>query len=204
VEVSLSSLAVSCDALRAGEQTININADPDRAAALIAKFRSLPAWFPPAGPAASWRWIARSGLRPPTGATATSSIRTGLATAIVNVLSKTLSAKSSSTTWNANTGKTEIDVQTAEPDIPRARPHRDNRAFRPGGAGQAGRIRPAVAVDRKPRHFDGGRNRGRKTQSDRGVSGDEEGEQKDDNGSVDALAKAFKAQRWDADKSVWK
>ncbi len=42
VEVSLSSLTVSCDALRAGEQTININADPDRAAALIAKFRSLP------------------------------------------------------------------------------------------------------------------------------------------------------------------
>src|SRR5437879_6619804 len=41
VEVSLSSLTVSCDALRAGEQTININADPDRAAALTAKFRSL-------------------------------------------------------------------------------------------------------------------------------------------------------------------
>jgi len=28
VEVSLSSLSVSCDALRAGEQTININVDP--------------------------------------------------------------------------------------------------------------------------------------------------------------------------------
>src|ERR1700730_14584438 len=42
VEVSLSSLSVSCDALRAGEHTIKINADPDRAAALIAKFRSLP------------------------------------------------------------------------------------------------------------------------------------------------------------------
>ena len=35
-------------------------------------------------------------------------------------------------------------------------------------------------------------------------SGDEEGDQKDDNGSVDALAKEFKGQRWDADKSVWK
>ena len=33
---------------------------------------------------------------------------------------------------------------------------------------------------------------------------DEEGEQKDDNGSVDALAKEFKGQRWDADKSAWK
>ena len=36
-------------------------------------------------------------------------------------------------------------------------------------------------------------------------TGDEEGgEPKDDNGSVEALAKEFKGQRWDADKSVWK
>ena len=34
--------------------------------------------------------------------------------------------------------------------------------------------------------------------------GDEEGDTKDDNGSVDVLAKEFKGQRWDADKSVWK
>jgi hypothetical protein len=33
---------------------------------------------------------------------------------------------------------------------------------------------------------------------------DEEAESKDDNGSVDALAREFKGQRWDADKSVWK
>ena len=35
-------------------------------------------------------------------------------------------------------------------------------------------------------------------------SGEEEGDQKDDNGSVDALAKELKGQRWDADKSIWK
>ena len=36
-------------------------------------------------------------------------------------------------------------------------------------------------------------------------TGDEEGgEPKDDNGSIVALAKEFKGQRWDADKSVWK
>jgi hypothetical protein len=33
---------------------------------------------------------------------------------------------------------------------------------------------------------------------------EEEGAQRDDNGSVDALAKEFKGQRWDADKSIWK
>ena len=42
VEVSLSGLTVSCAALRAGEQTINISVDPDRAAALIAKSKSWP------------------------------------------------------------------------------------------------------------------------------------------------------------------
>ena len=37
------------------------------------------------------------------------------------------------------------------------------------------------------------------------AAGDEEGgEPKDDNGSVEALAREFKGQRWDADKSVWK
>ena len=35
-------------------------------------------------------------------------------------------------------------------------------------------------------------------------SGEEESEPKDDNGSLEALAKEFKAQRWDADKSAWK
>ena len=42
VEVGLSSLAISCDALRAGEQTINLTVDPERAAALIAKAKSMP------------------------------------------------------------------------------------------------------------------------------------------------------------------
>src|ERR1700742_2903430 len=42
VEVSLSSLAVPCDALRSGEQTITLSADPDRAASLIAKFKQAP------------------------------------------------------------------------------------------------------------------------------------------------------------------
>src|SRR5882757_1790782 len=37
VEVSLSSLTVTCDALRAGEQTITVSVDPERAAAFAAK-----------------------------------------------------------------------------------------------------------------------------------------------------------------------
>jgi hypothetical protein len=42
LEVSLSSLSVTCDELRSGVQTINLTVDPDRAAALIAKAKSTP------------------------------------------------------------------------------------------------------------------------------------------------------------------
>jgi hypothetical protein len=36
------------------------------------------------------------------------------------------------------------------------------------------------------------------------TTGDEENEPKNDNGSLDALAKEFKGQRWDTDKAIWK
>src|SRR3954453_18388103 len=49
VEISLNSLAVSCEALRAGEQTIILSVDPERAAALIAKAKA-----PPGVVAAGW------------------------------------------------------------------------------------------------------------------------------------------------------
>jgi hypothetical protein len=35
-------------------------------------------------------------------------------------------------------------------------------------------------------------------------SGEEEGDQKDDSGSIEALTRELKGQRWDADKSAWK
>src|ERR1700675_3819002 len=96
VEVSLNTLTISGDAPRAGEQTINISVDPDRAAALIAKSHSLPGVVA-AGwtsgvvemersirfPAADWREGDRLN-------------KDKLAAAVGNVLSKTLSAQPSS------------------------------------------------------------------------------------------------------------
>src|SRR5882757_4734389 len=108
VEVSLSSLTVSCDALRAGEQTINISVDPDRAAGLMAKFKSLPGVV-----AAGWT----SGIVEMERSIRFASAdwrdgdrldRDKLATAVSDVLAKTLSAKASSSTWNANTGKLKL------------------------------------------------------------------------------------------------
>ena len=205
VEVSLSSLTVTCDALRAGEQTINISVDPERAAALIAKYKSSPGVV-----AAGWT----SGIveMDRTIRFAAADWRDGdklnrdkLAAAIAGVLTKTLSAKSAASAWNATTGKLKLTLQAAEPDISRARPHRDHRDHRAGGAGQTRRVRPADAVDRQSRHHDRGRGaRAPKLNLADEAGSDEEGDPKDDNGSVDALAREFKGQRWDADKSAWK
>src|ERR1700710_1519753 len=108
VEVSLSSLAVSCDALRAGEQTITISVDPDRAAALIAKAKSAPGvvaagWT--AGvvdmerairfAAADWRDGDRLN-------------RDKLASSIAAVIAKTMSAKLASSQWSEITGKLKL------------------------------------------------------------------------------------------------
>jgi len=204
VEVSLSSLTVSCDALRAGEQTINISVDPDRAAALIAKFKSLPGVV-----AAGWtsgivemersiRFAAadwRDGDR---------LNRDRLAAAIANVLSKTLSAKSSSSAWNPNTGKLKLTFK------------RPSQIFPALGLTETVEVTALVAPDRpgasdrlmlwisNPVVSTKDETAGPKLNLAEESSGDEEGDQKDDNGSVDALAKEFKGQRWDADKSVWK
>ena len=204
VEVSLSSLAVSCDALRAGEQTININADPDRAAALIAKFRSLPG-------VVSAGWTSGVVEMDRSVRFAAADWRDGdklskdrLAAAIANVLSKTLAAKSSATVWNANTGKLKLTFK------------RPSQIYPALGLTETIELSALVAPDRpgasdrlmlwigSPVISTADETAGPKLNLTEESSGDEEGEQKDDNGSVDALAKAFKAQRWDADKSVWK
>jgi hypothetical protein len=204
LEVALNSLAVTCDALRAGEQTITMSADPDRAAALIAKFRSQPGVV-----AAGWS----SGIvdMERTIRFAASDWRDGdklnkdkLATTIAGVLTKTLAAKSSSSAWNANTGTLKLTFK------------RPSRLLPELDLTETVEVPALVAAD-KP----GGSDRlmlwignpvistadesgGAKLNLADDSGGDEEAEQKDDNGSVDALAKEFKGQRWDSDKSAWK
>ena len=204
VEVSLSSLTVSCEALRAGEQTINISVDPDRAAALIAKSKSLPGVV-----AAGWT----SGVMEMDRSIrfAAADWRDGdklnknkLAAAIANVLSKTLAAKSAAATWSASTGKLKLTFK------------RPSQIFPALGLTETIEILALVAPD-KPGTTDRlmlwignpvisttDETAGAKLNLAEEASADEEGDAKDDNGSVDALAKEFKAQRWDADKSAWK
>jgi hypothetical protein len=204
VEISLSSLVVSCDALRAGEQTITINADPDRAAALIAKYKAAPGVV-----AAGWssgivemdrtiRFSAagwRDGDKPN---------KDKLATAIAGVLAKTLVANSSAAAWNANNGKLKLTFK------------RPSRIFPALDLTETIEV-PALVAPDKPGASDRlmlwignpvitttDETAGAKLNFADEAGSDEDGEPKDDNGSVDALAREFKGQRWDADKSAWK
>src|SRR6202163_2763099 len=204
VEVSLSSLTVSCEALRAGEQTINISVDPVRVALLIAKSKSLPGVV-----AAGWtsgvvemdrsiRFAAadwRDGDR---------LNKNKLAATIASVLSKTLSAKSAAATWSPSTGKLKLTFKRPSQIFPALGLTETIEIFAlvaPDKPGATDRLmlwigNPVISTTDEAA--------GAKLNLAEEASADEEGDAKDDNGSVDALAKEFKAQRWDADKSAWK
>src|SRR4051812_14270808 len=118
VEVGLSSLSITCDALRAGEQTINLTADPERAAALIAKAKTMP------GVVAAG-WTSGSVEMDRTIRFAAAEWRDGdkinkdkIASAVSGVLAKTLAAKPAGTDWNANTGKLKLTFKRPSPVYP--------------------------------------------------------------------------------------
>lgn len=205
VEIGLSSLSVSCDALRAGEQTINLTADPERTAALIAKARSMP------GVVAAG-WTSGSVEMDRTIRFAAAEWRDGdkvnkdkIAAAVSAVLAKTLAAKSAGAEWNANTGKLKLTFKRPSPVYPPLALTENievNALVSPDKPGTTDRLMLWIS---SPVITTADEGSGAKLNLSQESTGDEEGgEPKDDNGSVTALAKEFKGQRWDADKSVWK
>ena len=204
LEVSTSGLAVSCDALRAGEQTINITIAPDHAAELIAKAKSMPGVVN-AGwttgivemdrtirfPAADWRDGDKLN-------------RDRLAAAIANVLSKTLDAKSSATVWDADSGQLRLTFTRPSqiyPALDLTDTIEVDTLLSPDKPGGSDRLMLWVGA---PEITTTDESAGPKLNLTDDTSTDEEAAPRDDNGSVDALAKEFKAQRWDSDKSAWK
>ena len=205
VEVGLSSLTVTCDALRAGEQTINLTVDPERAAGLVAKAKSSPGVV-----AAGWTsgsvemdrairfaaadWISGDKIN-----------KDKIASTISNVLSRTLGAKPAAAAWNANTGRLKMTLKRPSPIYPALALTESIEVaalVSPDKPGVSDRLMLWVS---SPVITTIDESAGPKLNLSEESSGDEEGgEPKDDNGSIEALAREFKAQRWDADKSAWK
>jgi hypothetical protein len=205
VEVGLSSLSISCDALRAGEQTINLTADPERTAALITKAKSMP------GVVAAG-WTSGSFEMDRTIRFAAAEWRDGdrinkdkIASAMSGVLAKTLAATPAGAEWDANTGKLTLSFKRPSPIYP-ALALTESVEFTalvsPDKPGASDRLMLWISSPVITTADEGSGPRLSLTEES---TGDEEGgEPKDDNGSVEALAREFKGQRWDADKSVWK
>jgi hypothetical protein len=204
VELALSSLAVGCDALRAGEQTFNLTVDPDRAAALIAKAKSMPG-VTAAGwtsgivemdrairfPAADWRDGDKLN-------------KDRLLSTISGVLARTLNAKPASSSWSSTTGKLKLTFKRPSPLFP-ALDLTDTvevtglvAADKPSGSDRL------MLWIGNPVTTTADESAGAKLNLSDESSADEESDQKDDSGSIEALVKELKGQRWDADKSVWK
>ncbi|MGJ5021102.1 hypothetical protein [Bradyrhizobium sp. SZCCHNRI1009] len=204
VEVSLSSLIVSCDALRAGEQTISMTVDPDRAGALIAKARAMNG-------VVTAGWTAGTVEMDRTIRFAAADWRDGdkinkdkLANAISDVLARTYNAKPTSAAWNPVSGKLKLTLKRPSQLMP-ALELTDVievtglvSADKPGGADAL------MLWISSPSTTTIDESSAAKLILSDESSGDEEGDTRDDGGAIDELAKAFKAKRWDADNSVWK
>jgi hypothetical protein len=205
LEVSLSSLSVSCDELRSGVQTINLTIDPDRAGALIARAKSTPGvveagWTSGAVEmdrairfaAADWRDGDKIN-------------RDKLAAAISGVLSKTLAAKPSSSAWNANTGKLKLTFKRPSPVLPALALTETVEITALVSSDKPGASDRLMLWVSSPVVTTADEGAGPKLNVTEEAASDEEGgEPENDNGSIEALTKELKGQRWDADKSVWK
>jgi len=205
VEVSLNSLIASCDALRTGEQVINISIDPDRAAAFIAQAKS-------AGGVVAAGWTSgvvdmdRTIRFPAAGWRDGDKVnREKLASAIAKVLTGSLPANSlTSSKWSEDTGKLRLIFKRPSKILP-ALELTDTieitalvAADKPGGSDNLILWISAPAVTTADEYS------GPKLNLSDESASDEEAEPRDDSGSIDALAKELKGRRWDADNSVWK
>lgn len=205
VEVLLNSLEVTCEALRAGAQVIDINVDPARAPSLIARLKATPGVIA-AGwstgtfdmertirfPAAEWRDKDRLN-------------RDKLATAISGVLEKALDAKPVSAQWSDRTGKLTLTFKRPSELVPALGLTDTIKVTAlpgPDRPEESDHIMLWVGV---PSTTTADETEGARLDlTDDLSAGESESIETDDGGAMDALAKQFKAQRWDADTSAWK
>ncbi|MGJ4890149.1 hypothetical protein ACQR1Y_18250 [Bradyrhizobium sp. HKCCYLRH3099] len=204
VEVSLSSLIVSCDALRAGEQTISMTVDPERAGALIAKARATTG-------VVTAGWTAGTVEMDRTIRFAAADWRDGdkinkdkLAGAISDVLSKTYNAKPTGAVWNPVTGKLKLTLKRPSQLMPSLELTDVIEVTGLVSIDKPGSTEALMLWISSPTTTTIDENSSAKLILSDESSGDEEGDTRDDGGAIDELAKVFKAKRWDADNSVWK
>lgn len=204
VGIALSSLTVSCESLRSGQMTLNLSVDPQRAASLVTNVRSQPG-VSTAGWTSGLFDMERTIRFAATGwQEGTTLNRDKLSATIAAVAEKTLSAKLSSATWSDSTGKLILTLKRPSelfPTLGLTDTIELNALIGPEKPGASDHLMlwisgPSTTIvdESTPPNLN---------LIDTDASEDE-GDQNDNSGLVDALAKEFKAQRWDLEKSAWK
>lgn len=204
VEVALSSLAVACDALRAGEQVITLSVDPERAPAVVAKARGYPG-------VVSAGWTSGAIDMERTIRFAAAEWRDGekinrdkVSAAIAAVMARALSAKLVTSKWSDETGKLKLAFKRPSPVAPALELTETievGALVSPDRPNATDRLMLWVGTPTITTADEGA---GPKLNLADTATADEESDPRDDGGAVAALAAEFKAQRWDADKSGWK
>lgn len=203
VEVSLSSLSIGCDALRAGKLVVNLTVDPERAAAVIAKAKAFPGVA-----AAGWTNgivdMDRTILFPAAGWRDGGKLnREKVANTVTAILSQTLEAKLASAVWDDASGKLKMTFKRPSETFPALQltevitVEALVSADKPGGTDKLmlwlGNASDTTVDENAPPRL--GLNDD--------APGEEEGEPRPDGGAVAALAKELKGQRWDSESSTW-
>jgi hypothetical protein len=203
VQVTLSSLSVGCDALRAGKLVINLTVDPERAAAVIAKAKAFPGVV-----AAGWTNgivdMDRAILFPAAGWRDGGKLnRDKLATTLTGILSQTLNAKLATSAWDDVTGKLKMTFKRPSETFP-ALQLTDTLEVealvspdKPGGGDRlmlwVSSPTDSTIDESSPPRLD----------LNDDSTGEEEAEPRSDGGALAALAKELKGQRWDSESATW-
>jgi hypothetical protein len=206
VEIALGSLLPSCAELRRDQQVVHLNIDPERAADFIARMKSEPGVV-----AAGWtsgRLDMDRTVRFDAGdwREAGKVNKDKLAATVSAVLAKALSATPLAANWNDDTGELRLTFKRPNADLPAL------------GLTQTLLFKAMVASDKPgggsdklvlwlsfPNITTADDSTGARLKiAESSDASAEENVPADDGDSLTAVARALKAQRWDADNSSWK
>jgi hypothetical protein len=204
VEVALNSLPVTCDALRAGQQTINITVDPERAGSFISKAKSTPGvavagWT--TGVVEMDRAIRISAAEYRDGDKLN---RDKLLAAVSNVLARTLAARPATSSWSATTGKLKLTFKRPSKIYPALELTDTIEVVGLVGPDKPGGSDKLLLWVGNPVTTTADEGSGARLILSDESAGEDESDVKDETGSIEALTRELKGQRWDADKSIWK
>ena len=204
VEIPVYSLTVGCDALRSGEMVISFNLDPTRAGSVIAKLKDTPGFVTAGFVSGSFNMERSVRFAAGPWLTGGKIDRDKMATALSAAIEKGLPAKAESATWSDTTGKLTIKLK------------RPTTLFPELGLVQNLEVEVLPAFDTPTSSANLMMSIGYPTSKtvDEGAaprliindqsSEGEGGATVDEIGTVEEVAKAFKAQTWDSEDSKWK